>query len=115
MDDLKTQQFIMTSPQLFPEFYLFVESLCADHGFVPNIAYGTNSHMSYLRNVRGDNEVFLVDGCSSLLDSKSFIFRELSGVKSGVFMVHNSSNESQTVMEFLQYARNFFRSNSYIV
>ena len=106
--DLRSQHFIITSPQLFPDFYSFVESICAEQGFVPNIAFSTNNHMSFIRNVRGDDEVFFVDGCSSLLDSSSFIFRELPGVESGVVMAHSTSNKQLAVLDFIQYAKSFF-------
>jgi DNA-binding transcriptional LysR family regulator len=106
--DLAEQGIIVPSPQLFPEFYLFVESLCATYGFIPKIAYAALNHLSIACNLKNSDEVFFEDGCSSLLTCPDYVFHKLPEVNSGVVMAHDINNGDPMVMNFLQHAKNFF-------
>ncbi len=110
LEDLRTQNFVVPSPHLFPGFYEFIEGICSKQGFTPNISFVTTNHLSIPYNVRHNNEVFLVDGFSSLFQCKLFVFRPLPQVSSSVIMSYNKSNDKPIVGDFLRFSKDFFRA-----
>ena len=105
--DLRQQRFILPSPQLFGDYYTFIESMCKSHGYLPQVSFFTKNHMSLPVNVRTDDEVFLVDGFSSLIKDKTFKFVKITGVKSGMMMAYNENNDKPIIQNFQRYARSF--------
>ena len=109
-EDLRTQRFVTASPQLFPHYYEFVEESCARHGFIPQVSFCTNNHISVPMNVRASDEVCIVDGVSSVLGDSSLVFRQLPGVESGVIMSINENNTNPIAVSFHSFAKDYYKS-----
>ena len=105
--DLREQRFILPSPQLFGDYYTFIEGMCKHHGYLPKVSFFTKNHMSLSVNVRAEDEVFLVDGFSSLLKDEIFKFVKITGVKSGMMMAYSERNDKPIIQNFQRYARAF--------
>lgn len=110
--DLQHQRFVLPSPQLFGDYYSFIEDACKNHGFLPQISFLTKNHMSLPMNVHANDEVFIIDGHSRLLKDHMFKFVSISGIKSGIIMAVNENNAKLVVHNFRRYATTFFREMS---
>jgi|GEM_PF-1041025 len=109
-EDLRQQRFILPSPQLFGDYYAFIEGMCEKYGYSPNASFYTNNHMSLSVNVRADDEVFLVDGFSLLLHDTGCRFVKMLDTKSGIIMAHSMNNDRPIIRDFLHFASGFFRN-----
>lgn len=111
-EDLKQQRFVLPSPQLFTDYYAFIEGMCKKHGYLPKVSFYTKNHMSLAVNVRSDDEVFLVDGYSALLMDSSCRFLKMTDADSGIMMAHNENNSRPIIREFLRFAAGYLRGMS---
>lgn len=100
-DDLKSQKFVMISPDESPEYCSFVFGLCKEHGFTPTIArYATNAH-GLLSTLQADNEVVICDTILRDFQNPHLASRPLPGLDSGMIAVMKKSNPSPYLMPFI--------------
>jgi len=108
-EDLRQQQFILPSPQLFVDYFAFIEGMCEKYGYSPNVSFYTKNHMSLPVNVRLDDEVFLVDGFSIHLNDTAYSYVKMLDAESGIIMAHSENNDRPIMRDFLRFATAFFR------
>jgi hypothetical protein len=103
--DLKSQKFIIPSPQFFPGFCDMIVDICAKHEFIPSFSFLAKNYLSLFYSLRNNDEVFLIDHASLNSNNNYIVFRELSGIKSGLNVSYNKANNKPVVTDFFRYIK----------
>jgi hypothetical protein len=100
LSELKDQEFIFNSPQVFPSYFKYYSQLCYESGFGPKITKYVNSPHSLIWNIQNDNEVLLCDMFIRDIESPLISRVEIKGQTSSLVTFWKKDNNNPLIRMF---------------
>ena len=110
LSELKDQEFIFNSPQVFPSYCKYYSQLCYESGFGPKITKYVNSPHSLIWNIQNDNEVLLCDMFIRDIESPLISRVEIKGQTSSLVTFWKKDNNNPLIRMYIQMLKKEFAS-----
>ena len=107
-EDLKDQQFILNSPQVFPAHYEFVRRSCKKYGYEPYVSRYVGNPHSLIWSLKADNEVIICDMFLRDVESPHIRRFELPGSEGGLLAVWRKGDTNPWIMEYITAIKKAF-------
>lgn len=110
LSELRDQEFIFNSPQVFPSYCKYYSQLCYESGFGPKITKYVNSPHSLIWNIQNDNEVLLCDMFIRDIESPLISRVEIKGQTSSLVTFWKKDNNNPLIRMYIQMLKKEFAS-----